>query len=53
MMHSLGLDMVVRDDNGNILDIGKTSTTELYQRHVLANERIQKANVSFSIRPLR
>lgn len=32
----LGLDMVVRDEMGNELDIGSTSTTNLYQQHVNA-----------------
>lgn len=44
-----GLDMVVRDEGGNILDINATSTTELYQHHVTAVDRIKKANVSESI----
>lgn len=47
MLHSIGLDMVVRDDNGNILDIAQTSTTQLYEHHVKATNRIQQATVSF------
>nr|AKO62845.1 mbc isoform a [Prodiamesa olivacea] len=39
----LELDMVVRDDNGNKLDINQTSTTELYQQHVQASLRIKRA----------
>lgn len=41
-----GLDMVVRDDNGNILDINQTSTTQLYEQHVQATNRIRRATVS-------
>ena len=41
-----GLDMVVRDDNGNILDINQTSTTQLYEQHVSAANRIRRATVS-------
>ena len=45
----LGLDMVVRDDNGNILDINATSTTQLYEQHVQATDRIRRATVSLNI----
>jgi len=38
--------MVVRDDNGNIVDINQTSTTQLYEHHVKATTRIQQATVS-------
>lgn len=38
--------MVVRDDNGNILDINQTSTTQLYEQHVQATNRIRRATVS-------
>lgn len=38
--------MVVRDDSGNILDINSTSTTQLYEHHVNAVDRIRKATVS-------
>lgn len=38
--------MVVRDDNGNILDINQTSTTQLYEHHVRATNRIRRATVS-------
>lgn len=48
LVHSAGLDMVVREDNGSILDIGKTSTTKLYEHHVKAMQRIQQATVSLS-----
>lgn len=41
----LGLDMVVRDESGNILDINTTSTTQLYEHHMNAMDRIKKANV--------
>lgn len=40
-----GLDMVVRDESGNILDINKTSTTQLYINHTSAEERITRAQV--------
>jgi hypothetical protein len=43
----LDLDMVVRDDQGNILDPDITSTIQLYWQHELATERIRKATVSF------
>ncbi|GFG33105.1 hypothetical protein Cfor_10663, partial [Coptotermes formosanus] len=39
----LDLDMVVRDDQGNILDPDITSTIQLYWQHELATERIRKA----------
>jgi hypothetical protein len=42
----IGLDMEVRDDNGNILDINQTSTTQLYEQHVQATNRIRRATVS-------
>lgn len=45
--HMLGLDMVVRDESGNILDTNSTSTTQLYEHHIYAIERIRKATVSF------
>lgn len=45
--HMLGLDMVVRDESGNILDTNGTSTTQLYEHHIYAIERIRKATVSF------
>lgn len=45
-----GLDMVVRDDNGNILDINQTSTTQLYEHHVQATNRICRATVSLQIK---
>lgn len=38
--------MVVRDDNGNIVDINQTSTTQLYEHHVRAANRIRRATVS-------
>lgn len=43
---SADLDMVVRDDNGNVLDINQTSTTQLYEHHVRAANRIRRATVS-------
>ncbi|XP_073969012.1 dedicator of cytokinesis protein myoblast city isoform X3 [Rhodnius prolixus] len=39
----LNLDMVVRDDQGNILNPEVTSTVELYKHHHLATERITRA----------
>lgn len=42
----LGLDMVVRDESGDILDTSKICTTELYEHHMNAVNRIIKANVS-------
>lgn len=44
-----GLDMVVRDENGDILDTNQSSTTQLYQHHMYAIERIRKATVSVFI----
>ncbi|KAL7025418.1 hypothetical protein ACKWTF_013468 [Chironomus riparius] len=43
-----GLDMVVRDDNGNILDINQTSTTQLYEQHVQATNRIRRATTEIN-----
>ncbi|XP_017848453.1 dedicator of cytokinesis protein 1 isoform X2 [Drosophila busckii] len=40
----LGLDMVVRDESGDILDTNAICTTELYENHVNAMQRIDKAN---------
>lgn len=37
--------MVVRDESGNILDTSATSTTQLYQNHMFAIDRIRKATV--------
>uniref|UniRef100_A0A182T221 SH3 domain-containing protein n=1 Tax=Anopheles maculatus TaxID=74869 RepID=A0A182T221_9DIPT len=42
----LNLDMVVRDDSGNIVDIDRTSTTQLYEHHLNAVDRIKRANTS-------
>lgn len=42
----VGLDMVVRDESGNVLAIDTTSTTQLYEHHVNAVDRIRKANVN-------
>ncbi|XP_034240436.1 dedicator of cytokinesis protein 1 isoform X3 [Thrips palmi] len=39
----LNLDMVVRDDQGNILNPEVTSTLELFHHHELATDRIRKA----------
>ncbi|KMZ05390.1 dedicator of cytokinesis protein 1 isoform X1 [Drosophila simulans] len=40
----LGLDMVVRDESGDILDTNAICTTELYEQHMHAVQRIDKAN---------
>lgn len=42
----VGLDMVVRDDSGNVLDTNETSTTQLYEHHINAIDRIRKATVT-------
>nr|XP_012153465.1 PREDICTED: dedicator of cytokinesis protein 1 isoform X5 [Megachile rotundata] len=39
----LGMDMVVRDDHGNVLNPEETSTIQLYYHHETAAERIRKA----------
>lgn len=44
-----GLDMVVRDESGNVLDVNSTSTTQLYEHHINAVDRIKKANVRLRI----
>lgn len=41
----IGLDMVVRDDSGNVIDINATSTTQLYELHANAVDRIKRAKV--------
>uniref|UniRef100_H9ESC9 Dedicator of cytokinesis protein 5 n=1 Tax=Macaca mulatta TaxID=9544 RepID=H9ESC9_MACMU len=38
----LGLDLVVRDDNGNILDPDETSTVALFKAHEMASKRIEE-----------
>lgn len=38
----LGLDLVVRDDNGNILDPDETSTVALFRAHEVASKRIEE-----------
>ncbi|XP_029669948.1 dedicator of cytokinesis protein 1 isoform X1 [Formica exsecta] len=40
----LGLDMVVRDEHGNVLNPEETSTIQLYYHHETAAERIRKAS---------
>ncbi len=42
--------MVVRDESGNVLDVNSTSTTQLYEHHINAVDRIKKANVSLEKR---
>ncbi|ETN61959.1 dedicator of cytokinesis protein 1 [Anopheles darlingi] len=44
----LQLDMIVRDESGNILDIECTSTTQLYEHHLNAVDRIKRASNSTS-----
>ncbi|XP_075412609.1 dedicator of cytokinesis protein 5 [Tenrec ecaudatus] len=38
----LGLDLVVRDDNGNILDPDENSTVALFRAHEMASKRIEE-----------
>lgn len=38
--------MVVRDESGNVLDTTATSTTQLYEHHIFAIDRIREATVS-------
>lgn len=42
----LGLDLVVRDEQGNLLNPDETSTIQLYHQHKLATDRIRRATVS-------
>uniref|UniRef100_A0A336MXM4 CSON008790 protein n=1 Tax=Culicoides sonorensis TaxID=179676 RepID=A0A336MXM4_CULSO len=42
----LSLDMVVRDDAGNIIDFGLISTTQLYELHCKAVERIKQSTTN-------
>lgn len=44
----LGLDMVVRDELGNILNPDAASVVQLYRQHELATQRIKKAAASSS-----
>ncbi|XP_052869684.1 dedicator of cytokinesis protein 1 [Anopheles cruzii] len=44
----LQLDMIVRDEGGSILDIERTSTTQLYEHHVNAVDRIKRASTANS-----
>lgn len=43
----LGLDMVVRDEQGNILNPLHTPTIQLYKHHETATERIQNSHVQY------
>lgn len=45
MVVDIGLDMVVRDESGNIFNTTTTSTTQLYEHHIYALDRIRKASV--------
>ncbi|XP_014208352.1 dedicator of cytokinesis protein 1 isoform X2 [Copidosoma floridanum] len=49
----LGLDMVVRDEDGNILNPEQTSTIQLYKQHEIAAERIRKAAVDIKKKPIK
>ncbi|XP_076229494.1 dedicator of cytokinesis protein myoblast city isoform X2 [Nomia melanderi] len=49
----LGLDMVVRDDQGNVLNPEETSTIQLYYHHETAAERIRKAANDMKKKPLK
>lgn len=42
----LGLDLVVRDEHGNLLNPDVTSTIQLYYQHKKATDRIKRATVS-------
>ena len=42
----LGLDVVVRDDQGNILQPMQTSTIDLYRAHVRAHQNILRMNIT-------
>ncbi|XP_026809422.1 dedicator of cytokinesis protein 1 isoform X2 [Rhopalosiphum maidis] len=42
----LGLDMVVRDEHGNILNPLHTPTIQLYKHHEIATERIQNSHTA-------
>lgn len=47
----LELDMVVRDEHGNILNPERTSTVQLYYQHETAAERIRKAAIETKKKP--
>lgn len=49
----LGLDMVVRDEHGNVLNPERTSTIELYYHHETAAERIRKATNETKKKPIK
>ncbi|XP_076759592.1 dedicator of cytokinesis protein myoblast city isoform X3 [Xylocopa sonorina] len=49
----LGMDMVVRDDQGNVLNPEETSTIQLYYHHETAAERIRKAANDTKQKPLK
>lgn len=57
LLRILGLDLVVRDDNGNILDPDETSTISLFKSHETASkrieERIQEERVLMAFFPLQ
>lgn len=46
---TLSLDMVVRDEQGNIMNPDWTGTINLYRQHVLASQRIQSARKGASL----
>ncbi|KAJ8670596.1 hypothetical protein QAD02_001855 [Eretmocerus hayati] len=47
----LGLDMVVRDEHGNVLNPVLTSTIQLYHHHETAADRIKKAAIETKKKP--
>ncbi|KAG1690288.1 Dedicator of cytokinesis protein 1 [Nymphon striatum] len=49
----LGLDLVVRDEQGNILNPDVTSTIHLYRQHEIATQRIQRERVQRDTRSKR
>uniref|UniRef100_A0A1L8DMR3 Putative signaling protein n=1 Tax=Nyssomyia neivai TaxID=330878 RepID=A0A1L8DMR3_9DIPT len=44
----MGLDMVVRNESGSVIDINTTSTTQLYELHTNAVERIRMASMAYN-----
>ncbi|XP_063232451.1 dedicator of cytokinesis protein 1 isoform X3 [Bacillus rossius redtenbacheri] len=49
----LDLDMVVRDEQGNILNPDVTSTVQLYYQHKIATERIKRESSAVERKPVR
>ncbi len=46
--HILGLDLIVRDENGCVLDPTQTSAVALYRQHVRGSEKI-KVELNFIV----